>query len=97
VSDEKPVAGVIPVVIVVMLVTLVIQCCMYTPEIDSNELILETGRIRFIEQLPMGKGVEILDEQILRPGRNGGEYGYWLKYKTMDADGNMVEKEYYDE
>lgn len=96
-EQQNQTVNVVGVIFVFALVIMAIQSCLYTSNNRiTDEMVIEAGRKRFLQTAPKGE-VEFLDEEVLRPGLGGDEFGYWLKYRIKDADGNWVEKEHYDE
>ena len=89
--------SVILIVIIVAAVLMGIQSCMFDMEPISDDIIVEVGRARFMSQLPSSRGVEIIEERVLRPGVGGKDYGYWVRYTIKDANGVLLRKDYYDE
>lgn len=95
-TTEDKVGKTLGIVALVGLVLLVFQS--YTSHQPiTNDDIIRAGRERFQQQLPEGETVEVVSEQVLRPGHGGDEFGYWLKYRQKTAEGEWVDKEYYDE
>ena len=62
---------------------------------DSD--ILQVGRKRLIQSFTDTSEVKVMQESVIRPGRRGGDFGYWARYKRLTADGSWVEEEHYDE
>jgi hypothetical protein len=66
-------------------------------EMVTDEQILATGRRRLLNLFPANARLEISHDEVVRPGLNGGDFGYRARYRQLDADGKWISKEYYDE
>jgi hypothetical protein len=88
----------VAIVLVVALIILGIQSCQEShPGTFSDKQIMQVGRNRFLLKLGNTSKIEIIQESVVRPGRNGGDFGYLIRYRAPNADGERVEKEHYDE
>jgi hypothetical protein len=68
----------------------------HTGEFPDQD-ILRIGRKHFVEIHTEPSAVKILRDAVIRPGRKGGEFGYWAQYQRLTADGEWIEEEHYDE
>jgi len=55
------------------------------------------GRDRLKAQLRDPESLEIIEERLIRPGRNGGKVGYFAKYRAKNGFGGYVVNEFYTE
>jgi hypothetical protein len=55
------------------------------------------GRQRLESQLRDPGSLEIIEERVVRPGRNGGEVGYYAKYRARNGFGGYNVEEFYTE
>jgi len=63
----------------------------------DDTAIKYVGRQRLEGQLKDPGSLEIISERVERPGRNGGEAGYWCKYRAKNGFGGYVVDTYYVE
>ena len=89
----------VAIVFVVALILLSIQSCRESSQacVFSNEQIIQIGRNRLLLGSDDPGKININIEAVIRPGRNGGEFGYWAQYQVLNAAGEWVKKEHYDE
>jgi hypothetical protein len=55
------------------------------------------GKQRLRDQLRDPDSLEIIEERLVRPGRNGGEVGYYAKYRAKNGFGGYSVEEFYTE
>lgn len=99
-SDRAPNshATTIAVVFAFALLLLGVQSCHESASSEySDKQIIRVGRERFLQGIDDARSVKILQESVVRPGRNGGNFGYWVRYQILNVDDEWVRKEHYDE
>lgn len=86
-------------VVILMFVVLYVQSCNSTPrgEDYSDQQIITFGRKMFLESVEDPDSIEIVNETVLRPGWDGGDFGYSLKYRKRHLDGSWSEEKHYSE
>jgi len=96
--DQKT-ANVIGIVFALALVILGVQSCNQSSTrikpVDQD--ILAVGRMRLMDSFTDDSQVEVTHEMVIRPGRYGGEFGYWARYTYPGPEGSIIEEEHYDE
>ena len=55
------------------------------------------GRQRLEATLKDPNSLEIIEERLIRPGRNGGEVGYYARFRARNGFGGMSIEEFYTE
>jgi hypothetical protein len=55
------------------------------------------GRLVLINRLRDPDSLQIIDDGVVRPGRNGGEYGYWCRYRAKNGFGGYNVEDFYTE
>lgn len=76
---------------------ILVQSYMQSDTTYQDSDILQVGRKRLIQSFTDTSEVKVMQESVIRPGRRGGDFGYWARYKRLTADGSWVEEEHYDE
>jgi hypothetical protein len=59
--------------------------------------IKQVGRDRLRATLREPDSLEIIEERLVRPARNGGEVGYYVKYRAKNGFGGYAVDEFYTE
>ena len=100
-SDDQTLnrqVGTIAIVIVIAMVLLNIQSCEDNHFNEySNEQIIQVGRERFLQESEDSSKIKITRESVIRPGRDGGDFGYLAQYLFLADDGEWIEREHYEE
>jgi len=98
-TDIEPQMTAVVIVIVIALALLGIQSRQESSQFNevTDSQILETGHRRLVDSLDGDTKFKIDIEAVIRPGRNGGDFGYWAHYQILTAGGEWVRKEHYEE
>jgi hypothetical protein len=96
-SNPDKVGSVLLIVLALAIGIIGVQSCSQSNMDYYDSDILQVGRERLIQSFTDPDEVQVIQEAVLRPGRRGGEFGYWARYKRLTADGSWVEEEHYDE
>lgn len=99
-SDAKlSTRSVVLCVVMLMFVVLYVQSCSSTPrgEDYSDQQIITFGRKMFLDSVADPDSIEIVNETVIRPGWDGGDFGYSLKYRKQHSDGSWSEEKHYRE
>ena len=98
-SDNEKTTSVIGIVLSFAITLLLIQSCMYSRNASEfhDDDIVRIGRKRLIVKFNEPSAVKILKDVVIRPGLNGSEFGYWVQYQRLTADGEWVMETHYDE
>ena len=84
-------------------VSLLIGCCLIGCDASSTSSspddfsVKYVGRQRLKEQLKDPDSLEIISEELIRPGRNGGEVGYQAKFRAKNGFGGYNVETFYTE
>ena len=98
-TSNKETVNVIAVVLSAALLILGIQSCIVSQKtLDfSDEDIINMGHSRLVESFKDPDKMIIMEEKVIRPGRYGGDFGYWARYEYRDNNSKWISKEHYDE
>ena len=86
-------------------VSLVIGCCLIGCDASSESgtsppddfSVKYVGRQRLKDQLRDPGSLEIISEELIRPGRNGGKVGYQAKFRAKNGFGGYDVETFYTE
>ena len=70
--------------------------CLSSGSPDDSSLKY-VGRQRLEATLREPDSLEIIEENLIRPGRNGGEVGYYAKFRARNGFGGTSVEEFYTE
>jgi len=82
---------------VILVVLFIVGCGGSGGRGDYDTAVRLVGRERLEAQLKDPSSLEIISEEVIKPGRYGGKVGYRAKYRANNSFGGYVVDEFYTE
>lgn len=78
-------------------VFLIAGCLTSDSGLDSDINVKILGRNKLEERLKDPDSLQIIEEKVIRPGKHGGEVGYYCKFRAKNSFGGYNTDEFYIE